>query len=226
MLNDLASIFYPRNCVCCHQALSQAEKDCCIICLTDLPRTNFVNYDENSVAKLFWGRIELTFGFSVFHFHKEGKLQALLHALKYKSKTQIGEFLGREMGKDFSGSKWNNSTDLILPIPLHPKKERLRGYNQCDFLARGMSSTAGIPYLSNVIERVTNTSTQTKKSKYERWKNVNSIFEVSNANKILGKNVLLIDDVITTGSTLESCAQTLLQSGAKSVGIAVVASGS
>lgn len=225
MLNDLASLFYPRNCICCHRSLNRGEQDCCVICLAELPRTNFANFSDNPVAKLFWGRIELTFGFSVFHFTKGGKLQQLMHSLKYKGKTQIGEFLGREIGKELINSKRNSQIDLIIPVPLHPKKERLRGYNQSDYLARGINDITQIEMDTKSLKRSVHTSSQTRKSKFDRWQNVDSIFELSNSKKIEDKNILLVDDVITTGSTLESCAHTLLKNGAKSVGITVVASG-
>ncbi len=225
MLNDLVSLFYPQNCICCHQTLNKGEHDCCVFCLTELPRTNFVNYNDNPVAKLFWGRIELTFGFSVFQFTKGGKLQSLLHSLKYNGKTQVGEFLGREMGKALASSSKATEVDLILPIPLHPKKERLRGYNQSDFLAKGLGEVTSIPYSTSVLKRTVHTASQTRKSKFDRWQNVSSIFDIKKPAAIQGKNILLVDDVVTTGSTLESCAHQLLQHGANSVSIAVVASG-
>lgn len=225
MLNDLVSLFYPRNCVCCQKSLNKAEKDICIMCLAELPRTNFANIDDNPVAKLFWGRIELTFGYSVFHFTKGGKLQSLLHALKYKGKTHVGEFLGREIGTDLQSSNKVNEIDLVLPIPLHPKKEQYRGYNQSDYLVKGLCEVTDLPYETSLIRRSVHTTSQTKKAKYERWENVSAIFEVKKNNLIQNKNILLVDDVVTTGSTLESCAKVLLNARAQSVGIAVVASG-
>lgn len=224
MLNDLISLFYPRNCVCCHQTLNKNEKDCCLLCLSELPRTNFSTFDDNPVAKLFWGRIELTFGYSVFHFTKGGKLQSLLHSLKYNGKTQIGEFFGREIGNELNHSGKVPNIDLILPIPLHPKKEKLRGYNQSDFIAKGIAEITKIPYQTDTLKRAVHTSSQTRMSKFKRWENVSSIFEVSKPLEVRGKNILLVDDVITTGSTLESCAFELLNQNAKSVSIAVVAS--
>lgn len=225
MLNDLTSLFYPRNCICCQQSLNSGEQDCCIVCLAELPRTNFANFSDNPVAKLFWGRIELTFGFSVFHFSKGGKLQQLMHSLKYKGKTQVGEFLGREIAKELINSERKDQIDLIIPVPLHPKKERLRGYNQSDFLAKGINKLTNVPIDTASLKRSIHTSSQTRKSKFDRWQNVSSIFEIDKPKKIENKNILLVDDVITTGSTLESCAHTLLEHGAKSVGIVVVASG-
>lgn len=226
MLNDLVSLFYPRNCVCCQQNLNKGETDCCVMCLTELPRTNFINSSDNPVAKLFWGRIELTFGYSVFHFTKGGKLQDLLHALKYKGKTQVGLFLGKEMGNELIKSGKNNQLDLIIAIPLHPKKQQQRGYNQSDYLAKGISEVTGIPSITNAVIRTVHTSSQTRKAKFDRWENVSSIFQVKKSTLIEGKNILIVDDVVTTGSTLESCAKELLQAGAKSVSIAVVASSS
>lgn len=225
MLNDLVSLFYPRNCICCRQPLQKSEKDCCFICLTELPRTNFANYSDNPVAKLFWGRIQLTFGFSVFHFTKGGKLQSLMHGLKYREKTDVGEFLGREIGRELVNTNHHQNVDLIVPVPLHPKRLQFRGYNQSDFLAKGIHEIITKPMETNLVKRIVHTSSQTNKSKFERWQNVSAIFEVEKPLKIKDKNILLVDDVITTGSTLESCAHTLLTQGARSVAIAVVASG-
>ncbi|MCB9189085.1 MAG: ComF family protein [Flavobacteriales bacterium] len=177
------------------------------------------------MAKLFWGRIELTFGYSVFHFSKGGKLQSMLHSLKYQNKTQVGIFLGKEMGQELIKSGKNEKIDLIIPIPLHPEKERLRGYNQSDFLVKGMSNITSIPSDNNAVIRTVHTTSQTRKAKFDRWKNVDSIFQVKRPKQITGKNILLVDDVITTGSTLESCAKVLLENGASSVSIVVVASG-
>ncbi|WP_258543820.1 ComF family protein [Parvicella tangerina] len=194
------------------------------MCLTELPRTNFSNFDDNPVAKLFWGRIELTFGFSVYHFEKGGKLQSLMHSLKYKGKTQIGEFLGRAIGNELNNSGKASKIDLILPIPLHPKKERLRGYNQSDYLAKGIHEVTAIPYASNVVRRTMHTTSQTRKAKFDRWKNVSSIFEIHKPEQVNGKRILVVDDVTTTGSTLESCARELLNHQAAAVAVTVVAS--
>lgn len=223
MLNDLISLFYPNNCVCCKRPLSKGETDCCLICFSELPRTNYYKYPENPVAKLFWGRIELTYGFSTYHFTKRGKIQTLMHELKYRNKTNIGVFLGREIGKEIS--QIDHQLDYIIPVPLHPKKQQLRGYNQSTFIATGISEILKIPYSETILIRNTDTSSQTRKSKYERWENVSEIFSVTSQKEVNGKNFLLVDDVITTGSTLESCAHQLLSKGANSVAIAVIASG-
>jgi ComF family protein len=161
----------------------------------------------------------------VFSFTQSGKLQSLLHGLKYQNKTQVGIFLGREIGKTLQSSSYLDQIDLVLPIPLHPKKEHLRGYNQCDYIVEGITEVTRLPSSSKAIQRTVHTSSQTKRAKYDRWQNVSSIFETTAIQRIQGKNILLVDDVITTGSTLESCARELLNKGAKSVGIAVVASG-
>lgn len=225
MLNDFISLFYPRNCIACNTALSRSEKHCCLACLAELPLTNYAKFSDNPIAKLFWGRIELTFGFSIYHFTKGGAIQAMMHELKYKGRTEIGEFLGIEIGKILTSSNLIDQIDLIIPVPLHPKKERLRGYNQSEYIVRGIHHITKIEMSDDCLKRTINTKSQTRKSKYDRWENVAEIFEVNQPKLISNKRILLVDDVITTGSTLESCAKTLLNQGATSVGIAVVASG-
>lgn len=225
MLNDLIALFYPNLCVCCQRALHKGEQLCCIFCLSELPRTNYYKSPDNPVAKLFWGRIELTYGFSTFQFVKEGKIQQLMHQLKYKGQTDIGIFMGREIGKEIKRMVPLPAIDLIVPVPLHPKREKIRGYNQSYYIAKGISEIVERPLSTHTLTRNTHTSSQTKKGKFERWENVSGIFKTDHPERIEGKQILLVDDVITTGATLESCAEALLAFGAKKVGIAVVASG-
>lgn len=225
MLNDLVNLFYPNNCGCCNNVLRKGESHICLFCLSDLPRTNYIKIKENPVAKLFWGRVDLTYGFSTYNFSKKGKIQDLIHLLKYKEKTEIGFVLGSEIGRDINDNIPPNTFDYIVPVPLHPKKQRLRGYNQSAFIAQGISSVCHVPVNEELVERVSNTVSQTKKNKHERWENVAEIFQLKNQEKIDGKHLLLVDDVVTTGATLESCARKFLEVPNSRVSVAVLASG-
>jgi ComF family protein len=224
MLNDLLSLFYPNNCSCCNQFLRKGEDHVCLLCLSELPRTNYIKQFENPVAKLFWGRVGLTYGFSTFHFGKKGRLQDLIHQLKYKGKTEIGIFLGHEMGKEILEHLPPNTFTCIVPIPLHPKKQHQRGYNQSSFIAKGIAEILHIPVHENLVYRNTETASQTRKTKFERWENVENIFSLKNTT-LSNQHILLIDDVVTTGATLESCVIELLKIPNTKVSIAVTASG-
>lgn len=224
MLNDFFNLFYPNNCACCNLVLKKGEAQVCIMCQTEMPRTNYIKQIDNPVAKLFWGRVELTYGFSAFHFGKKGRLQDLIHNLKYKGITDIGVFLGAEIGKDIQENIPPNTFSCVVPVPLHPKKQLKRGYNQSSYLAKGISTVTGIPTNEKVIIRQKETTSQTRKSKFERWENVENIFKVIDTSQE-NKHFLLVDDVVTTGATLESCALELLKIPGAKVSIAVAASG-
>ncbi len=224
MLNDFISLFFPNNCSCCNQVLKKGENYVCVICQTELPRTNYINQKDNPVSKLFWGRVELIYGFSTFHFGKHGRLQDLIHDLKYKNATGIGLFLGQQVGQEIKDSLPPNTFSYVIPVPLHPKKKLQRGYNQSTFLAEGISEVCGVPMNEKIIIRQVETTSQTRKSKFERWENVEDIFKIIDARHE-NKHFLLVDDVVTTGSTLESCALELLKIPGSKVSIAVAASG-
>ena len=158
------------------------------------------------MARMFYGRVRLKAVTACFFFSKEGKVQHLIHELKYKGNADAGIFLGQELGKNLKDAPLFQSIDYLIPVPLHPKREKERGYNQSLVIARGISEVTGIPIDENYLVRSVNTTTQTHKSKEERWKNVKDIFEVRHPEQLEGKYVLLIDDVLTTGATLEACA--------------------
>lgn len=161
--------------------------------------------------------------FSFLHFQKGNITQTLLHALKYKGRQDVGERLGQLFGNELSEAGYTGP-EFIVPLPLHEARLRVRGYNQCDSMARGLKKALGIPIGHHMVERVLSNSTQTNKSRFDRWLNVERIFTVPQPNKIAGKHILLIDDVITTGSTLEACGHCMLDAGARAVSIATLAS--
>ena len=193
----------------------------CTECYVVIPRANYHIEIENPVAQLFWGRclIERAAAFSFYN--KGSRIRNLIHNLKYKGIKDIGYELGRIYGLSLKSSGFTNDIDLIIPVPLHPSKKRIRGFNQSDCISTGIADVSGLPVDTNSLIRATVSATQTKRSRYERWTNVEGIFRVIDPEIIRGRHILLVDDVITTGSTIESCANELLK--VKGVKVSVVA---
>ena len=172
---------------------------------------------------MFWGRVPLITGAAYYQFKKQSKVQNLLHQLKYKGQKQVGIKTGSLYGTELKQEKIYQDMSVIIPVPLHPNRERKRGYNQSEMFAMGLSQTMEIPYFSDVLVRTTASETQTKKSKFKRWENVKSIFEIQNEAVIRNKHILLVDDVITTGATIEACAQMLIEVPGVKVSVAAIA---
>jgi ComF family protein len=225
MLNDFISLIYPNQCYGCDSVLNKQETGICLNCLSNLPRTNFEKDFDNPVAKLFWGRVQLVYGLSAFHFNKKGIIQKLMHELKYKNATIVGEVLGRELGETVIEASFPLPVDAIVSVPLHPKKLRQRGYNQSDFIANGVANVLHKPVFDGVVERVVYSISQTKKGRYARWENVEEIFVAQRPEVLEGKHILVVDDVVTTGATLESCCSAILKIPNAKVSVATVASG-
>jgi ComF family protein len=204
-------LFYPHVCTGCGSDLLQEDNQLCLHCINELPHTNFAQHNNNQVEKIFWGRIPITAAHSEFYFSKESLLQHLIHQLKYKSNTDIGFYMGQMMGKTLLDSKRFDHIDYLIPLPLYPDKERKRGYNQAAIICNGMSEVMNVPVLNGNVIRRRFTETQTRKHRTERWENVEGSFVVKDPEALKAKAVLLVDDVITTGATLEACGVTLLQ---------------
>jgi len=222
-ITDLIELFFPTLCVTCENRLVTQEKFLCIDCWHDLPVTNFHFDTENKVARLFWGRVKIENATAFFAYNKGSNYQHLIHFIKYKGLKELGFETGRKFGIALSASPDFNSVDVVVPVPLHPKKQKQRGYNQSEWIARGISESLQKPVSANNLQRNLHTSTQTRKNRYERWENVENIFEVIRPEEFTGKHILMIDDVVTTGSTLESCAFQLLQIENVKVSIATLA---
>ncbi len=223
VLQDLVHLFYPTLCEGCSQALIECEKQVCISCLSKLSLTGYDRVADNKVARLFWGRVNIQKATSVYFFEKDSRLQHLIHALKYSGNHRLGLFLGQQMGIQLNKGQWLKDIDLLIPVPLHPKKQKQRGYNQAEMLARGMAGTS-IPWEIRALRRNRNSKSQTNKSRIERWDNMSSIMAPGAAIKsVQGQQVLLVDDIITTGATLEACAHVLLEQGAKAVSVCTLA---
>lgn len=205
-IDDLIGLFYPSVCAACGNKLFKWEHLVCTRCRCFLPKTGYEQHEDNPLARLFYGKVHLKAVTACFFFSKEGKVQHLIHELKYKGNADAGLFLGQELGKCIKDAPLFQGIDYLIPVPLHPKKEKKRGYNQSTVIARGIAEATGIPIGDKFLVRSVNTATQTHKTKEDRWQNVKDIFELRHGEQLEGKYVLLIDDVLTTGATLEACA--------------------
>ncbi len=223
LLDDLLSLFYPRLCAGCETPLVKGEEILCLGCMADLPKTGFEKTADNPVAQIFWGRADIRLATSFCTFDKGGIVQHLMHQLKYKGSKEVGEKLGRLFGSDLIRSAPYREVELLVPVPLHPKRERKRGYNQSAEIGRGMSAAMGIPLLNGTLVRNHYSATQTNKGRFERWENVRELFSVQHPELLEGKHLLLVDDVVTTGATLEACAQEVLKIPGTIVSVATIA---
>jgi len=220
---DFLGLIFPRICSGCGNSLWKHEKVICDSCYYHLPKTNFHLQKDNPVNKIFWGRADILSATSFLLFNKGSKVQNLIHALKYKGRKDVGIFLGEEFGNILKSFQPYSHSGIIIPVPLHKKKFLKRGYNQSEQFAIGLASSMAIPYTAQCLMRKNETETQTHKSRFLRWKNVNDIFFVRNPDQIEGRKILLIDDVVTTGATLESCISVLLTIPGVSISIATIA---
>ena len=203
-LRDLFHLFLPNNCKACNNGLQRGENHICLICLTQLPKTNFHVQKQNPVEKILWGRVHFQKATSWLHFSKGGLVQRLLHELKYNNQQSLGVHLGEIMSYDLMSKNFFQDIDLIIPIPLHNKKQNKRGYNQSECITQGIEKVTGITIdTASIIRKIAN-PTQTRKSRLSRWDNVSEIMKVVDNEALIEKHVLLVDDVITTGSTIEA----------------------
>lgn len=223
ILSDTLHLFYPHVCNGCGGDILPDKNLLCLKCIHDLPHTGFARYPNNPVEKYFWGRLPLTAAHSEFYFEKDGLIQHLIHQLKYKANTAIGTYLGELMGKSMLNSDRFNTADALIPLPLYADKERQRGYNQAAVICQGISSVMNIPVLVGNVVRRRSTETQTRKHRAERWQNVRESFGIQNRRSLAGKHLLLVDDVVTTGATLEACGQVMLQAENVTLSIAALA---
>ncbi len=222
LLKDFISLFYPEVCLCCGEGLGDQEKFICTICLYKLPKTNFHLHEENELKKVFWGRAEINSAAALGYFEKGNAIQTLVHELKYRNKKELGTYLGKYYGQELKKSALYQKCDTVIPVPLHRNKLKRRGYNQSALFGRGIAESLGIKEDEDLLVRNSDTATQTRKSRMSRWQNVHGIFEVTKKESLKDMNILLVDDVITTGATLEACACALNEAGAASVSIASI----
>lgn len=215
-------IIFPHVCDGCGSDLLNAESRLCIRCFASLPETNFELHFNNPVEKIFWGRLPIVEATAQFYFTKESLIQHLMHQFKYKGNKDLGLQLGVMMGNSLKSSPRFKGIDALIPLPLFPSKEKKRGYNQATVLCEGIVEMFHLPVLTNVIARPQHTETQTKKGRIERWNNIEGKFQLRHAEAIQNKHLLLVDDVVTTGATLEACANELLKAGNVKLSIATL----
>lgn len=212
-ISDFNDFILPRHCAVCGEVLSRGEQEICLNCLLALPLIDDAHCAE--IEKLFWGIVPVERAASYFYYRKGSPYINLLHRLKYKNRPQIGVLLAKNAATELLPKGFFDGVELIIPLPLSKKKERSRGYNQCDYIAEGISQVTGIPIGRGYVARTKANETQTHKNREERWKNVEGIFAVSNPDAVRGKHVLLIDDVLTTGATIADCARALVAVGCR-----------
>lgn len=220
---DFLSLFFPELCAGCSVNLVKNEQSLCVSCVFQLPRTNFQLGPDNPVARELWGRFPFVSAGSFVFFQKGSRVQRIIHKLKYSGRHDSGFKMGQLYGADLKQAGKTEDIDLIIPVPIHPRKRRQRGYNQSEYIAKGLSQMLKIPVSTNHLIKRTYTVSQTKKSRIERHDNLQQTFWLENGHELQGKHVLLVDDVLTTGATLEACANALLQTEQIRISIASIA---
>ncbi|MBS2213049.1 ComF family protein [Carboxylicivirga mesophila] len=222
-LSTLGELFYPPVCSSCGNHLFKNEAEICQMCIRRLPRTYFEKQPfENQISIMMWGRCRVECGFALFYYRKGERVQQLLHDVKYRGNQKLGVELGKQLGKLINQSR-PSEFDELIPIPLHPRKKRIRGFNQAEVICNGLAEALSIPVNSSDVYRKTHTASQTKKGRFERWQNVEDIFGVTNPEYLKNKHLLVVDDVITTGSTMEACINQLTAIEGVKVSIATIA---
>ena len=221
--NDIGSILFPQGCFGCTATLAQGERSLCTVCRNQLPFTEYNFTDENPMDRVFYGKILIKKASSLLFFYENGRIQRLIHHWKYKKQDQIGRFLGDLYGPILAQDSGLPKIDCIIPVPLHPKKKRQRGYNQLTLLGKSLAKHLETLYLENLLKKTANRKTQTHKNRLWRWKNAQNLYTIDKPQLLEHKKILLIDDVVTTGATLEACAKIILQAKGAEIYIVTVA---
>lgn len=211
LLQSLLHLFFPYTCRGCGSNQLAENKVFCLYCEAFMPLTRFEYFSPNPIEKIFWGRVEIQTASAYVYFTSGSVIQRSLHLLKYKRGKEVGHYFGSRMGEAIKKSRRFSDCDVIIPLPLYAEREKKRGYNQAKVIADSLSDELRIPVISNAVYRVKKTETQTHKSRIERWKNMEQTFNICDPLQIVNKHILLVDDVVTTGASLEACAQTLLK---------------
>lgn len=208
-LHPVIDLFLPALCPGCGQYLSAGEKELCIRCLSALPETGFYLNRNNPLSERLQGRFEFEQAVACYYFHKSSVIQNIIHRFKYKNDKTAAFFMGRQMGKLLKTATAFSLPDAIIPVPLHPHKQKKRGYNQSEILGKGMAEILNIPVYPGLLKRNMQTQTQTRLNAIDRWQNVGKAFRLSQKRIPRANHLLLVDDVITSGATVEACARTL-----------------
>ncbi len=207
--NDFIALIYPRNCITCNNPLFKHENMVCNHCYISLPKSNFHSEENSELERVFAGRVPVIKAGSYYLFEKNGKVQKLLHSIKYESNKALAEQVGGWYAQSLKECKEIAGADIIIPVPLHPKKQKQRGFNQSEEFAKGLAKEFGIPLNSTNLIRNQFTETQTRKNKFARWENVEGKFELKDPKNLENKTILLVDDVITTGATIDACYEAM-----------------
>lgn len=223
IIDSLLHLFFPHTCAGCGTDILHRDQLICLHCIDRLPQTGFHRYADNPVEKIFRGRLPVACATSLLYFTKSSVLQHLVHQFKYNGKMEIGRFIGQRMGETLREASRFGMVDALVPLPLHAARERKRGYNQSGILCEGMAEVMQLPVLKNIITRKSATETQTRKRRTERWSNISGRFELLKPEAIKGRHILLVDDVITTGATLEACGQEIITAGEAQLSIFTMA---
>ncbi|MCB9252174.1 MAG: ComF family protein [Flavobacteriales bacterium] len=222
LVDSFLDILYPRICISCNITLVKGEDHLCTACFLNIPYLNFKANGFNLIERSLWGRCRLKFSDSYLSFEKNGITQKILHQLKYKGNERIGLYFGYLFAEKLKAYDFIKNLDYLMPVPLHPVKLRMRGFNQSRILCKGMQNVI-YSDLSSDLERIANTSSQTRKKRYHRWENVHGSFILKNPEKYQNKSILLVDDVFTTGATLEACYTSLIINGIEKIGMVTLA---
>lgn len=221
--HDFVSLFFPCYCLGCGSPTVKGEAIICTRCLLEMPQTGYHKEIENALQQRLSLRFPLRYATALYKFNKNGRVQHLLHELKYRNHPEIGIMLGNICAGILIEGGLNECCDVIVPVPLHPSRKRKRGYNQSAKFAAGISAGLNIPFSDDLLVRKQKTETQTRKSKLDRWENMNNVFGLATQGSLRGTRILLVDDVITTGSTLEACSEVLLRAECPEISVACIA---
>ncbi|MET0300053.1 MAG: phosphoribosyltransferase family protein [Flavitalea sp.] len=222
-LDSLVHLFFPHICAACGSDVINKQQLLCLACSERLPLTHYHAFEDNPVEKTFWGRLPLANASSYLYYNKDSIVQHLMHQFKYKGNREIGLYFGKKMGAEILNSTRMKAPDFLVPLPLHSARLQKRGYNQSEILCQGMAAELQIPVLANAVIRKTQTGTQTKQNRSSRWQNMEGRFEVKDRAKLENRHILLVDDVVTTGATLEACGHELMRAGGLILSIATLA---
>ncbi len=222
-IDGFIELFFPHVCITCDERLISQEEYLCLNCWFDLPVCRYDSEEDNKTARLFWGRVQIEYATSWFQYKKGSRYQKLIHFVKYKGFNELGFFAGKKFGYVLSELQSFEDVDLIVPVPLHPVKEKKRGFNQSLWIAMGIAEAMKKPVSGKNLHRNIYSSSQTRKSRYARWQNVEGIFGIHDHKEFENKHILLVDDVVTTGSTIEACANEILKNSNAKVSVATLA---
>ena len=223
MVKNLLNLFFPKVCYACRNLLVDQETYICTDCRHNLPVTNYHFNNDDTVKKVLYGRVKLENATALLQFQKKGMVQHLLHGLKYKGYENIGVFLGKWLGEELKTIETYGNIDAVVPVPLHKRKQRKRGYNQVEKFGLEIAKALDVEYIDTVLIKTTSTKTQVFKERIARWNNNNEVFSITNHNTIANKHILLVDDIITTGATIEACANQLLKANNVKISVATMA---